>query len=101
MNNINNLIKAISIRYACKNIDKYVAEVKKAIGIKLVVLEDRDSLEFTWSKDFEWYVDAVNTKYAILNYFNKQKQKIFRIIDYDIIDRKLVFTFRFHPENVI
>ena len=100
MNNINNLIKAISIRYACKNIDKYVAEVKKDIGIKLV-LEDSDSLEFTWSKDFEWYVDAVNTKYAILNYFNKQKQKIFRIIDYDIIDRKLVFTFRFHPENVI
>ena len=100
MNNINNLIKAISIRYACKNIDKYVAEVKKAIGIKLV-LEDRDSLEFTWSKDFEWYVDAVNTKYAILNYFNKQKQKIFRIIDYDIIDRKLFFTFRFHPENAI
>ena len=100
MNNIDNLIKAISIRYACKNIDKYIAEVKKDIGIKLV-LEDSNSLEFTWSKDFEWYVDAVNTKYAILNYFNKQKQKIFRIIDYDIIDRKLVFTFRFHPENVI
>ena len=100
MNNIDNLIKAISIRYACKNIDKYVAEVKKAIGIKLV-LEDSDSLEFTWSKDFEWYVDAVNTKYTILNYFSKQKQNIFRIIDYDIIDRKLVFTFRFHPENAI
>ena len=100
MNSIDNLIKAISIRYARKNIDKYVAEVKKAIGINLV-LEDSNSLEFTWSKDFEWYVDAVNTKYAILNYFNKQKQKIFRIIDYDIIDRKLVFTFRFHPENVI
>ena len=49
MNNIDNLIKAITIRYACKNIDKYVAEVKKAIGIKLV-LEDSDSLEFTWSK---------------------------------------------------
>lgn len=100
MNNIDNLIKAITIRYAYKNIDKYVAEVKKAIGIKLE-LEDSDSLEFTWSKDFEWHVDAVNTKYAILNYFNKQKQKIFRIIDYDIIDRKLVFTFRFHPENAI
>ena len=100
MNNIDNLIKAISIRYACKNIDKYVTEVKKDIGIKLV-LEDSNSLEFTWSKDFEQYVDAVNTKYAILNYFNKQKQKIFRIIDYDIIDCKLVFTFRFHPENAI
>ena len=100
MNNIDNLIKAITIRYACKNIDKYVAEVKKAIGIKLV-LEDSDSLEFTWSKDFEWYVDAVNTKYAILNYFNQQKQKIFSTIDYDIIGKKLVFTFKFHPENAI
>ena len=52
MNNIDNLLKDIAIRHASKNVDKYVADVEKAIGIKLVPA-DNNSLEFTWSKDFE------------------------------------------------
>ena len=51
MNNIDNLLKDISIRYAIKNVDKYIADVEKAIGIKLVPANN--SLEFTWSEDFE------------------------------------------------
>ena len=47
MNNIDNLLKDISIRHASKNVDKYVADVEKAIGIKLVPA-DNNSLEFTW-----------------------------------------------------
>ena len=46
MNNIDNLLKDISIRHASKNVDKYVADVEKAIGIKLVPT-DNNSLEFT------------------------------------------------------
>ena len=38
MNNIDNLLKDISIRHASKNVDKYVADVEKAIGIKIVHL---------------------------------------------------------------
>ena len=52
MNNIDNLLKDISIRHACKNVDKYIADVEEAIGIKLVRVNN-NSLEFTWSKDFE------------------------------------------------
>ena len=53
MNNIDNLLKDIAIRHASKNVDKYVADVEEAIGIKLVRVNNNNSLEFTWSKDFE------------------------------------------------
>ena len=60
MNNIDNLLKDISIRHASKNVDKYVADVEKAIGIKLVPANNR--LEFTWSKDFEWFANVRDAK---------------------------------------
>ena len=61
MNNIDNLLKDISIRHACKNVDKYIADVEKAIGIKLVPANN-NSLEFTWSKDFEWFANVRDAK---------------------------------------
>ena len=61
MNNIDNLLKDISIRHACKNVDKYVADVEKAIGIKLVRVNN-NSLEFTWSKDFECFANVRDAK---------------------------------------
>ena len=60
MNNIDNLIKDISIRHACKNVDKYIADVEEAIGIKLVRVNN--SLEFTWSKDFECFANVRDAK---------------------------------------
>ena len=60
MNNIDNLLKDISIRHACKNVDKYVADVEKAIGIKLVPANN--SLEFTWSEDFELFANVRDAK---------------------------------------
>ena len=61
MNNIDNLLKDISIRHACKNVDKYIADVEEAIGIKLVPA-DNNSLEFTWSKDFECFANVRDAK---------------------------------------
>ena len=61
MNNIDNLLKDISIRHACKNVDKYVADVEKAIGIRLVPV-DGNSLEFTWSEDFELFANVRDAK---------------------------------------
>ena len=60
MNNIDNLLKDISIRHASKNVDKYVADVEEAIGIKLVPANN--SLESTWSKDFEWFANVRDAK---------------------------------------
>ena len=61
MNNIDNLLKDISIRHASKNVDKYIADVEKAIGIRLVPA-DNNSLEFTWSEDFEWFANVRDAK---------------------------------------
>ena len=61
MNNIDNLLKDISIRHASKNVDKYVADVEKTIGIKLVPA-DNSSLEFTWSEDFELFANVRDAK---------------------------------------
>lgn len=61
MNNIDNLLKDISIRHASKNVDKYIADVEKAIGIKLIPI-DGNNLEFTWSKDFEWFANVRDAK---------------------------------------
>ena len=61
MNNIDNLLKDISIRHASKNVDKYVADVEKATGIKLVPA-DNNSLEFTRSEDFEWFANVRDAK---------------------------------------
>ena len=61
MNNIDNLLKDISIRHACKNVDKYIADVEKAIGIKLVRVNN-NGLEFTWSKDFECFANVRDAK---------------------------------------
>ena len=61
MNNIDNLLKDISIRHACKNVDKYIADVEEAIGIKLVRVNN-NSLEFTWSKDFECFANVRDAK---------------------------------------
>lgn len=94
---ISHLLKDISIRHACKNIGTYVAELEKALGIKLKSAGD---LKFTWSKDFKWYSDASDAKGIILYYFRQQKLKMFSVEDYDILGRyKLSFTFKFHPEN--
>ena len=62
MNNIDNLLKDISIRHACKNVDKYIADVEKAIGIKLVRVNNNNGLEFTWSKDFECFANVRDAK---------------------------------------
>ena len=61
MNNIDNLLKDISIRHASKNVDKYIADVEEAIGIKLVRVNN-NSLEFTWSKDFECFANVRDAK---------------------------------------
>ena len=61
MNNIDNLLKDISIRHASKNVDKYVVDIEKAIGIKLVPA-DNNSLEFTWSKGFELFANVRDAK---------------------------------------
>ena len=61
MNNIDNLLKDISIRHASKNVDKYVADVEKAIGIKLVPANN-NSFEFTWSEDFELFANVRDAK---------------------------------------
>ena len=61
MNNIDNLLKDISIRHACKNVDKYIVDVEEAIGIKLVQVNN-NSLEFTWSKDFECFANVRDAK---------------------------------------
>ena len=61
MNNIDNLLKDISIRHACKNVDKYIADVEEAICIKLVRVNN-NSLEFTWSKDFECFANVRDAK---------------------------------------
>lgn len=100
--NINHLLKDISIRHACKNVSKYLANVEQAIGIKLVPTDD-DSLEFTWSKNFEWYSDASDVKDIILEYIGHQK--MFSIEDYNLSGQshhyKLYFLFKFHPENAV
>jgi hypothetical protein len=98
--NINHLLKDISIRHACKNVSKYLADVEKAIGIKLVPA-DSSSLEFTWSKDFEWYTDASDVKDDILDYFKRQKPKMFSVKGELSGHYKLYFTFKFHPENAV
>lgn len=99
--NINKLLEDISIRHACKNVSKYIADVEKAVGIKLVPAGG-DSLEFTWSKDFQWYTDASDAKDVILNCFKRQQLKMFSIEDFDISGHhRLSFTFRFHPENAL
>ena len=98
---INRLLEDISIRHACKNVGKYIADVEKAVGIKLVPAGD-DSLEFTWSKDFEWYTDASDAKDEILYYFRRQQPKMFSVKDREISGHyKLSFTFKFHPENAV
>jgi hypothetical protein len=97
--NINHLLEDISIRHACKNVSKYIADVEKAVGIKLEPADD-DSLEFTWSKNFEWYSDAMDAKDNILEYIGHQK--MFSVKDREISGHyKLSFTFKFHPENEV
>lgn len=99
--NINHLLKDISIRHACKNVSKYLADVEKAVGIKLVPA-DSSSLEFTWSKDFEWYSDAMDATDDILDYFKRQKPKMFSVKDHEMSGHyKLYFLFKFHPENAV
>lgn len=100
---INRLLKDICIRHACKNVSKYLADIDQAVGIKLKPAEN-SSLEFTWSKVFEWYSDAVDKRDDILSYFKLQKPKMFSIIDYGLTlgcHYKLSFSFMFHPENAI
>lgn len=95
--NINKLLEDISIRHACKNVGKYAAELEKSLGIKLKSI---GGLEFTWSKDFQWWTDAVDAKHIILNYF--KHQNLFNVEDYDISGHhRLSFTFKFHPENAV
>ena len=106
MNNIDNLLKDIFVRHACKNLDKHVVDVEKAIGIKLVPV-DGNNFEFTWSKDFDWFVDLKNAKCTILKNFKLLDPKLFRIIDisstidYKMSCYRLVFIFKFYPENAI
>ncbi len=98
---IDNLIKQIGTRHACKNVGKYAVDIEKAIGIKLVPA-DSNSLEFTWSKDFEWYSDAVVERNTILEHFKQQKPKMFSVKEYGVSGHyKLFFTFKFHPENAV
>lgn len=98
---INRLLEDISIRHACKNVNKYLADVEKAVGIKLEPA-DNNSLEFTWSKDFEWYTDASEASDDILDYFRRQKPKMFTIKDHIMLGHyKLYFLFKFHPENAV
>ena len=100
--NINKLLEDISIRHACKNVGKYIVDVEKAVGIKLVPAGD-DSLEFTWSKDFEWYTDASDASDDILDYFRqRQRPKMFTVKDHGVSGHyRLSFTFKFHPENAV
>ena len=99
--NINRLLEDISIRHACKNVSKYIADVEKSVGIKLVPAGD-DGLEFTWSKAFEWYTDASDVRDDILDYFRRQKPKMFSVKDHEISGHyKLSFIFKFHPENAV
>ena len=99
--NISRLLEDISIRHACKNVSKYVADIEKAVGIKLVPPGD-DSLEFTWSKYFEWYTDASDTRDDILDYFARQKPMMFTVKDHRMSGHyKLYFTFKSHPENAV
>lgn len=98
---INHLLEDISIRHACKNVSKYLADIEKAIGIKLVPTDD-NGLEFVWSKDFEWRSDARDTRDAILDYFARQKPMMFTVKDHSMTGHhKLYFTFKFHPENAV
>lgn len=98
---INHLLKDISIRHACKNVSKYLADVEKSVGIKLVPANS-GNLEFTWAKDFEWYSDALDAKDDILDYFRRQKPKMFTVKDYSMSGHyKLFFRFTFHPENAV
>lgn len=98
---INHLLKDISVRHACKNVSKYLADVEQAIGIKLVPAGD-GSLEFTWSKDFEWYSDAEDANDIILDYFKQQKPRMFTIKDHGLSGHyRLYFLFKFHPENAV
>ena len=100
--NINHLLEDIYIRHACKNVSKYIADIEKATGIKLEPADD-DSLEFTWSKNFEWYTDAMDAKDNILEYIGHQK--MFYIEDCNLSGQsyhyKLYFLFKFHPENAV
>ena len=100
--NINRLLEDISVRHACKNVSKYLANVEQAVGIVLVPADD-DSLEFTWSKDFEWYSDASDANDVILEYIGHQK--MFSVKDYNLSGHshhyKLYFLFKFHPENAV
>lgn len=99
--NINHLLYDISVRHACKNVSKYIADVEKAVGIKLEPT-DNDSLKFVWSKNFEWYSDAMDAKDDILEYFRRQKPKMFTVKDHNLSGHyKLFFTFKFHPENAV
>ena len=99
---INRLLEDISIRHACKNVSKYIADVEKAVGIKLVPAGG-DGLEFIWSKDFQWYTDASDEKDRILYYFRRQQpKKLFSVKDREISGHyRLSFTFKFHPENAV
>ena len=63
---------------------------------------DSSSLEFTWSKDFEWYTDASDTRDDILDYFKQQRPKMFTVKDHRMSGHyKLYFRFKFHPENAV
>ena len=83
---INRLLEDISIRHACKNVSKYVADIEKAVGIKLVPAGD-DGLE----------------KDRILYYFRRQQPKmLFSVKDREISGHyRLSITFKFHPENAV
>lgn len=97
---INQLLKDIGIRHACKNVGKYVAELEKSLGIKLKL--GCQKYEFIWSKDFQWYTDASDAKDSILYYFRRQKSKMFSVKDREISGHyRLSFTFKFHPENAV
>ena len=102
-NDINKLLEDISIRHACKHVSKYIADLENAVGIKLKFGCQKH--EFTWSKDFQWYTDVLDTKDNILDYFKQQKSKIFSIEDYNMSGQshhyKLYFLFKFHPENAV
>ena len=100
--NINRLLEDISIRHARKNVSKYAADVEKAVGIKLAPADD-NSLEFTWSRNFQWYADASDAKEIILSYFKrKQQPKMFTVEEYSMSGHyRLYFRFKFHPENAV